>query len=442
MKHLILDHLKRWGLIWLAVGIANYYITGSPLNQNALGMNPFSFQLIFWLGAFELNYDNMRGSSRVLTTLPVSAKRIGRAWWIFSVALPAIFLALTSALACQFHTSHAQGFPTNEFIVANMTNLIYLGSVFYLFAGSLPGAPQKFNAWVRLAFAIGFILAMLFVKPTLETPQGILFLLTCATLTVLGWFSAEQMVLRRASFRIVATSPRGKNLPHQVPQGFGGLPYLVQRVFVQSTLIGLAMIGAMVLFMAMLTPGHNRGSAILSMVQGGSTPYVFFILIFSIVPVVFQLRFLRTLPVSPSALAAALVALPVFSIITVGAIIATVLSLLLGDKMVVPTANSFLILGAKAAIIVPLIIWRGLDALTYFLIFLMVVADSFIALGMTLLFHLGSNTPANPWWSSAIIFLLFIAVALLLTRTLLIQSSCAYRVRNLPASSWNNVARR
>ena len=64
--------------------------------------------------------------------------------------------------------------------------------------------------------------------------------------------------------------------------------------------------------------------------------------------------------------------LPVFSIVAVGVIVAAVGDLLLGETVILPAANNFLILGAKAAIIVPLVVWRGLDALTYLLIFLMV----------------------------------------------------------------------
>jgi hypothetical protein len=45
---------------------------------------------------------------------------------------------------------------------------------------------------------------------------------------------------------------------------------------------------------------------------------------------------------------------------------------------------------------VSLIVWRGLDALTYLLIFLMVISESFIKLGMTIVFHLGSKTPERP----------------------------------------------
>jgi hypothetical protein len=167
MKRIILDHLKRWGLVWIAIGIGNCFIAGSFLDDS-LAINPLSFQIVFFIGAWELNYDLMRGNGRVLTTLPVTARQIGQAWWIFSVALPSLLLTATSGLALHFHsTGAAKGFPMNELVVTAITDTLFLGSIFYLFIGSLPGRPQNAVAWVRMAFVFGFIIGMLFVKPAL-----------------------------------------------------------------------------------------------------------------------------------------------------------------------------------------------------------------------------------------------------------------------------------
>jgi hypothetical protein len=436
MKRIILDHLKRWGLVWIAIGIFNCLIHLDP-NK---GTNYISFPILLWISAFALNFDLQRGSGRVLTTLPVTTRQIGRAWWIFSVALPTLFLAATSGLAMLIHfAGSANGFPMADFAMAAITYALYLGSFFYLFISSSPGQPQNAVAWLRVVFSVGFIVGMLFVKPAFDTPQGIMFLLVAATLTVAGWFRAEEMALQRAGFKLVAKISNKNTAQHKIPQGSGGLPYLVQRIFIQSTLIGLALMTVMILVMAFLFQGSHRAEAVTSMIQGGSTPCFFFILIFSIVPIVFQLRFLRTLPVSSSALAATLVSLPVLSIVAVGVIVAAVGGLLLGETVILPTANNFLILGAKAAVIVPLVVWRGLDLLTYILIMLMLVSDSFIKLGMTIYFHLGSSSPANPWWISLIIFLLFIAVSFALTRRVLIKSSSAYRVRTMPTNAWSTA---
>ncbi len=280
MKLIILDHLKRWGLVWLAVGIGNYFVAGSFLD-NSLAINHLNFQILFFIGAWELNYDLMRGNGRVLMSLPVTARQTGRAWWIASVALPAVVLLITSSLALLFHTTGAaKGFPVNDLIVTTINNTLFLGVIFYLFIGSLPGRPQNAAAWMRMVFTIGFIIGMLFIKPTFDTPQGIIFVLAAATLTVAGWFRAEQMVLQRASFKLVAKTPDKNLVRHKIPRGSGGLPYLVQRIFIQSTLIGLALMTVMILVMAFLFQGSHRVEAVVSMIQGGSTPYIFFILLF------------------------------------------------------------------------------------------------------------------------------------------------------------------
>jgi hypothetical protein len=146
---------------------------------------------------------------------------------------------------------------------------------------------------------------------------------------------------------------------------------------------------------------------------------------------------LRTLPISPLTLAANFVFLPVISIAAVGVIVTAVASLVLGEAVILPATNSFLMLGAEAAVMVSLIVWRGLDTLTYLLIFLMVISESFIKLGMTIIFHLGSKTPERPWWINLTIFLLCAVGSLALTQRLLAKSSSAYRVRIMPANAWS-----
>ena len=463
MKKLILDHFRRWWLVLTAILIAYFIFQAANISENNSQTsddsgiasvhrtintvhNTFIFQAIMWLG-FLLVWDFQRGLPRVLTSLPVTAKQIGRAWWLASVAFPAIALGITGLLAILI-------FPGGGSMTTLLENCLMSWSLAALYLGAAFGAltfakmtiADTFTDKIRNFFSNSIfaltILGGFFLQ--LENPAmatTALIFAAYATLSVLGWFRAEQMVLQRANYRLVAKSSNKKLPLHKTPQGFGGLPYLVQRIFIQSTLIGLAMMTFMTLFMAFLFQGQNRVQAVISMIQGGSTPYVFFILIFAIVPITFQLRFLRTMPVSSSALAATLVSLPVLSIIAVGAIVTTIGGLSLGETIILPTANNFLIFGAKAAIIVPLVVWRGLDVVTYGFIFLMIISDSFIKLGVTILFHLGSNTPANPWWISLIIFLLLITVSFALTQRLLVKSSSAYRVRTMPTNAWS-MARR
>ena len=186
--------------------------------------------------------------------------------------------------------------------------------------------------------------------------------------------------------------------------------------------------------------GQNLAQTIVPMINGGSPAYVF-VLLFFISPVVFQLRFLRTLPISSSSLAATLVFLPVISIAVVGLIVSALASFAADESVILATVNGFLMLGTQAAVLVFIIVWRGLDAVTYLLVFLIAVSGSFITLGLTLIFHLGLKTPERPWWVNLTVFLLCVAVSFALTRRLLTKSSGAYRVRTMPGNAWS-MARR
>jgi hypothetical protein len=146
------------------------------------------------------------------------------------------------------------------------------------------------------------------------------------------------------------------------------------------------------------------------------------------------------LPISPSALAATLLLTPVLSIAVVGMIVTTLASFMAGEAVISLAANGFLMLGAKTAVIVSLIVWRGLDSLTYLVIFLLAISGSLVSLGMTLIFHL-TKTPEYPLWICLAIFLLCVVGSLALTQRLLAKSSSAYRVRTMPANAWS-MARR
>lgn len=463
MKLIILDYFRRWWLALTAIFIGyivfqvisiqdtNSQTAGEGVEatvNHTIGFvhNIFVFQVVMWLGFLSM-FDLQRGGVRTLTILPLTAKQIGRALWLASVLLPAVALLTVGFITFFIFSSSTNKMISLESHLANwILSALYLGAIFGARTLMTTKMPDTFADRIRtilpnLLFAFALFGLFFLQMQALTATKATLILSAYLILSVAGWFRAEQMVLQRAGFRFAPQSSSKKMAAHKTPQGFGGLPYMVQRIFIQSTLIGLALMIFMTLIMSFIFRDQHRGQAIISMIQGGSTPYVFYILIFSIVPIVFQLRFLRTLPISASNLAAIFVFLPVISVAAVGIIVTAIASLALGETVIPPAANSFLMLGAKAAIIVSLVVWRGLDVLTYFLIFLMLISDSFISLGMTIVFHLGSNTPERPLWVNLTVFLLCVVVSFALTRRLLVKSSSAYRVRTMPANAWS-MARR
>jgi hypothetical protein len=458
MKKIILDHFRRWWLALSALLVAYFafqavsvHLNNSQTSDEGVAAtvnhtinavpNIFIFQILMFLG-FLLMFDLQRGLARALAVLPVTTKQIGRAWWLVSVALPAIALLILGLLAFLiFSSGTSKMISLENYLAGWVLATLYLGAMFGALTFITMTFPDTLIGRIRVTMPnllFAFMIMELFViqVETLTTTKRALIFSTYAILAVFGWFRAERMVLQRAGFRFVSKTSSKKSAQHKTSQGFGGLPYLAQRTFIQSTLIGLALMFFMTLVMSFVAHDQNRAQAVISMIQGGSTPYVFYILIFSIVPIVFQLRFLRTLPISSPALAATVIFLPLLSIAAVGVVVTTLVSFVAGEAVILPVANGFLMLGAKAAIIVSLVVWRGLGSPTYLLIFLLVLSDSFISLGMTIIFHLGSKTPERPWWVNLTIFLLCVIVSFALTRRLLTKSSSAYRVRTMPANTW------
>ncbi len=464
MKRIILDHFRRWWLILTASLIAYFAFQAVSIHKNNSPISSDStvasiqhmintvhslyvFQAIMWLG-FLLIWDFQRGLPRVLTSLPITPRRIGRACWLASVALPSMALGVIGLFALLFFSGVTNTlFLLNNSLMSWVIATLYLGAMFGALTFMTTTIPDTFIDIIRtlptfLLFAFTVFGVMFLQLANLTQTQTTLIFAAYAILSVLGWFRAERMVLQRAGFKPTAKSSNKKPTQHKIPQGFGGLPYLVQKIFVRITLIGLAITSWMTLSMSLihLSEGQNQSQMIVpTIVNFGSIPYVFALSFFMSL-FVFQLRFLRTLPISPSALAATLLLTPVLSIAAVGMIVTTLAGFMAGKAVILPAANGFLMLGAKTAVIVPLIVWRGLDSLTYLVIFLLAISGSLVSLGMTLIFHL-TKTPEYPLWICLAIFLLCVVGSLALTQRLLAKSSSAYRVRIMPANVWS-LARR
>jgi len=393
-------------------------------------------------------FDLQRGGVRTLTILPLTAKQIGRALWLASVLLPALALLVIGFLMFFIFSSVTNRTISLEACLTNwIISALYLGAIFVARTLMTTKMPATLIDRIRtilpnLLFAFA-VFGLLFMQmQTLTKTKATLIFIVYLILSVAGWFRAERIILQRTGIRFAAQSSNNKNAQYKVPQGFGGLPYLAHRIFFQTILIGLAIATWMTPWMSFFHFSHeqNHAQSIVSMIDGGSIPYVF-VLLFFISPVIFQLRVLRTLPISPSVIAATLIFLPVVSVAAVGVIVIALASFVAGEVAIPPAINGFLMLGAKAAGMVCLIVWRGLDAATYIFMFLMMISGSLISLGLTLIFHLGTKEQEHPLWMYLTVFFLCVTASFALTRRLLTKSSSAYRVRTMPASAWS-MARR
>lgn len=430
MKRIILDHLKRWGWLWLVIGVANCFMTGSFIDHER-NFGALTFQLVLWLGAMQLNFDLQRGVGRALTTLPVTARQIGRAWWIFSVALPALLLAATSGFAMLLHSSIAtRAFPMKDFVVVATANTLFLGALFYLFVGSIPRWPHSMFGWLRHILSIGVLMGIIFIQPALDAPKGIALLLVAAVLTVAGWFHCEQMVLLRAGFR--PGIQLGKRQPgvHKAPAGFGGLPFLWGTLFIRVGRFALLFVGLLLLMQVLmrgglkLTPKQSFEAALPAISSFG----YFFTYVFLLLPTVMQLRLLRTLPISTTALATLLVLLPVIPIMVAGLVWSVFGGVLSGGGNVFQIPIRFLMYAAMTAIGAPFFVWQGLKFGSYLLIMVLIMVSS---IG-PMIFH----TTKIPPTLTALVSLGIMALAFELTRRLLQSSSRAYQTPPTTMTGW------
>jgi hypothetical protein len=435
MSRIILDHLRRWWWVWLLIGIAYGLMAGETFDSHRK-IRPFQsilFPLILWAGAMELNFDLQRGIGRTIAVLPVTIRQIGRAWWIVSVALPAILLATTAGIGLMVYSSISnQGFPLAAFLATASANTLMLGALFALFVGRTQGAPQNAAEWLRHLLSVAFVIAMLFVPPSLSTPEGIFILLASLILTVVGWLRCEQVVVQRATFR--PGIQQGKRTPgqHRAPSGFGGLPFLVQTQVIQFARFFL--IFAAIMALMPLIQGRTLKLSIPELLHA-SLPALtsfggFFTFMIMMMPVLLQLRYLRTLPICASALAAMLVLIPVAPVLVVGTVFNLATGIYPSPENFLPFPIQCLTYAAAMAIAVPPIVRHGMRSGSFVVLTLAMLATT---LGPALFPSL-----KIPLLATTLVSLGIITLAFVITRRLLQSSSHAYRPPPANLASWGN----
>jgi hypothetical protein len=446
MKRIILDYFRRWWLVLTAILIAYFAFQAFSIHENSSQTpddqivasvqhtintihNTFIFPILMVLG-FLLMWDIQRGLARVLTSMPVTTRQIGRAWWMASVALPAMALGVIGLFALLLFASRTNAMISLEnYLMGWILATLYLGAIFGALTFMTTTIPDTFADRIRTLlpnslFALTIFGFMFLKLETLTMTQTMLIFATYVILSVLGWFRSERMVLQRAGFRPAAQHSQKQPVQHKIPQGFGGLPFLWQSLLIRLGYFGLAFIGWMILTMILMEGMAGRlprspGQFFEAATPGISTFFYFFIYIFVLLPVVVHLRFLRTLPISISALAATLVFFPVGIILAIG---------LVFTAFVGGFPTSCLIGVSLAAICVPLMIWHGSGTGTYSALVVLVMVTSLAPM----FFH----TTKIPPIIGILISIFVIVLAWEITRRLLRCSSKAYHVQPMALNAW------
>ncbi len=455
MKRLMLDYFRRWSWLLALVGVLQFRFGWSIANRPEDDFEFWGLCLAGFMGANLLALDLGRGVVRAVAVLPLTGRQIGRSWWLATVPIPAIasaaLLFLGAATFCHLHPN--QVFPAARLAMASLFTLMWLGIVFTL----IFNAPRGFrgHGWEDARTLFFGLLGIMMLFGGMLLCQGAsrkpiaraIFLGVGAVLTVWSWLRAEQFDLgrdgqvdlgrlgqsnlRRPGPRLTALEPKIAPGRHCAPGGPGGIPFLIRTTFVRMFLY----LAAMNAVIALLAPLESwwQGHAIpqdlaIVMFAGGSFMFCGFVIVFELLPVLRQLRWLRTLPISATRLAAVMIAITLLPLIALGALAAGVVGPALGASAAITFLKSYTYILAPASLCVFFCVWRGDGMQAYAL--LGFTLFGFLKLHGWLQLH--SHRLELPFSLIGPIVAISVLLAFLLTRYALLHSSRAYRVQANP----------
>lgn len=439
MRRLMLDHFRRWSRV-LALCAVFALMQGWFIASSAeYAFEFWIFLLALWTGANLLSFDLRRGVVRAIAVLPLTARQIGRGWWLATVGIPAIALAALLFLgAAAFYAFHPDMIlPMDRLAMASLFILLWLGILFTTIFPT-PGFFGKGRERVLtgLFAALSFMMlfgGMVFFQDTSKNPIKFGILLGVgALLTVVGWLRAERFVLGRASFRLAALqsqNPRGR---HRAPGGYGGIPFLLSTTCIRAFLYLAAMAALMVLCDCWNGQRTSPPANIEFFAPMGSFMSCWFIIFFQLMTVLRQLRSLRTLPISATRLAAVMIALAILPLMALGALGAGAAWLAWGTPVARLVLTSYTFILGAAALCVFFAVWQGTGTQISVLMVLTMFAFQQLTLWLPRLFHY----PKIPFMLTGPIVACCVLLAFLLTRRSLLHSNHAYRAQ---ANSFGSV---
>ncbi len=437
MKRVILDFFRRWWWALAVIAVFQFRVGWSIANRPDDAFEFWVFLVAIWSGAMLLNLDLKRGIVRTVATLPLTARQIGRSWWLACIPIPALALgAILFSGAGAFHFFHPDTvFPARRLVLASLFVLPWLGTTFASIYGmtyeAIVGSHREraslmFFSLLSMAMLFGGMLTL--QDSTKQPVKFAVYLGAGALLIVAGWVRAEGFVLGRASFRLPALRPQNPRGPCRAPDGYGGMRFLISTTFVRAFLLITALVGLMALLMPWNGVKLPRELALAMFAGIGSMMSCGFIIVFQLLPVLRQLRFLRTLPISATRLTAALIAMMILPLITLGALVAGVAWLAMGIPAALTILNNYLFYLAPAALCVFFGVWRGDGLPTYALLVVTLFGGQQVQLRLQTFFQL-RELPAD---LTVPIAATGILLAFLLARRALQNSSRACRIKATP----------
>ena len=463
MKRLMLDYYWRWRWVLMAAGLLELGLGWLITNRPADPFEFWAFLVATWCSATLLSFDLRRGALRPIALLPLKARQIGRSWWLATVPIPAVALATLLFLGAgtSWHFHPDRFFPMRQLTMASLFTSVWLGIGFTMIFNATRGMGE---GWLKMLFnSVTSLLCMVLCFGSMLLSQGLasspwritVLLGVGAVLTAVGWMRAEKFEPGLAWLYLGRTGqvdvgrlgqPRagragGQLTPlelktppgnYQVPGGYGGVAFLVNSSIVRSFTI----VAALIALMMLITLGQQQvlpeNLALRVLIQTGSYMACGFVLIYQLLPVLRQVRLLRTLPISTTRLAGVLIALMVLPLVAVGALASVVVWPLLGASVAVAFLKSYAFILAPGALCVFFALWRGEGVLGYVL--MIGVLFGFLKVQGWLVTSM--HTLDVPFGVIGTIAVAGVALGYLLTRQAVGHSSHAYRVRTNIAGSF------
>ena len=367
MKHLILDHFLRWWWLMASYALCAFAV-GWWITRNANG------SFVFWTlllglggGTMPLQFDLKTGLLRAISTLPLTARQIGRAWWLTGVLVPAVVLSALMFLGgvAGHFLERVEAFPAGRLAEASLFLFLWLGiQPNSYFPSPAPWTKGAWRSRAVLSSVLSSIMVLggfLYYQDAAKNPVKFATLVGLGSLLSLtGWFRADHLEFGSFFNGLPALRAKASHCPHRVPEGFGGVRYLIATTCVRVGLMGAGMIAAMLLlFSGMMLFQGGRGSRSFEFSLAGATPLMLFLGIqFQFGEVLRQLRLLRTLPVSSTGLAAGFIAIAVLPIAALAPLLAGAVWLIHGGHVAATTLKICILILAPVLLWMSFIVWR------------------------------------------------------------------------------------
>jgi hypothetical protein len=328
MRLLILDFMRRWKLVYVLVALLATLFTAAFLFME----NPAfpSFPAAVFLGALLVSFDLNKQTARFVSSLPLSRRQIGQAWWHigFTVAV-AISICIKLALAAIVSLVRPDaGLNGAWLVLATVWDAVYAGGVYFALTLFLPGQPVGAAQQSRVLLAVALWCCgtggAMFFGSQLPTQweefnaRSLLILFIGIALTIAGYLRSSQVVTERSSYRLRQSMADRTNRRTRKPSPQGqltGVPLMAWNSF--SGLLVFA--AAILLLIGVGIPLFQKRFSseifgdLASQTGSGSTYWMIaiYVLFATNYRWIMSVRHLRTLPLTPARLNA-LVLLPTF----------------------------------------------------------------------------------------------------------------------------------